>query len=510
MLGRAVCATGLVGLAAAFACSPGVFACIDSSDCRSGEKLGTCEAEGWCSFPDDACPSGARYGDHAGGGLAGECVPSDSASTTGDDAGTTASTTATTTSTTVTSNTATSLTTSDPSGDPTTSVDDTTTDVELCGNGALDPGELCDDGNEIVGDGCNPGCIPAGEVAWGVVVDAGANGFDGAFTIEPFANGDLAVGVALASDGGAQPGVWRVDVDGNVLWQWSFGLEVPWSSAYTWGLDIDALHEEIIAVSATGDGPDGAQIAVGMVDASGATRWSQVVGGTSFAATVDPAGELWSAGYDLTGAGAFLHYAADGNLIDTLVGEPYSPDTGFPFEAVHDGNDRFLVAGRYDVKGGTFAYYRVVGEMVPQLDITLGSYNEGLGIAYDPIEDREWVVGYTDVDGGQGWVGATSHGEVVLAPTIVTQASPANLHGVAIAPSGGAVAVGWESPNGDHDAAVVVVDDGGSVVWSRTYPAAGDAALRDVVVADDGAIFVVGEGVGDDGTTNGWIARLDP
>jgi hypothetical protein len=35
---------------------------------------GRCQPSGYCSFPDDACPSGQRYGDHAGGSLAGGCV----------------------------------------------------------------------------------------------------------------------------------------------------------------------------------------------------------------------------------------------------------------------------------------------------------------------------------------------------------------------------------------------------------------------------------------------------
>src|SRR5262245_36891691 len=29
-----------------------------------------------------------------------------------------------------------------------------------CGNGKLDPGELCDDGNAINGDGCDNNCTP--------------------------------------------------------------------------------------------------------------------------------------------------------------------------------------------------------------------------------------------------------------------------------------------------------------------------------------------------------------
>src|SRR5262249_5350214 len=32
----------------------------------------------------------------------------------------------------------------------------------LCGNGVLDPLELCDDGNTVDGDGCDPTCMPSG------------------------------------------------------------------------------------------------------------------------------------------------------------------------------------------------------------------------------------------------------------------------------------------------------------------------------------------------------------
>jgi cysteine-rich repeat protein len=33
-----------------------------------------------------------------------------------------------------------------------------TSDLPLCGNGVLDPGEVCDDGNKVAGDGCNAWC----------------------------------------------------------------------------------------------------------------------------------------------------------------------------------------------------------------------------------------------------------------------------------------------------------------------------------------------------------------
>ncbi len=36
--------------------------------------VGTCQPNGYCSFPDAECPSGQRYGELAGGGFAGLCV----------------------------------------------------------------------------------------------------------------------------------------------------------------------------------------------------------------------------------------------------------------------------------------------------------------------------------------------------------------------------------------------------------------------------------------------------
>jgi len=61
-------------LALAGACRLGTFVCEDDSDCADGGSLGVCEAAGACSFPDDTCPSGRRYGDRSPGDIAGDCV----------------------------------------------------------------------------------------------------------------------------------------------------------------------------------------------------------------------------------------------------------------------------------------------------------------------------------------------------------------------------------------------------------------------------------------------------
>ncbi len=55
-------------------CTPNtLFHCASSEQCRSGATPGTCEASGYCSFPDAECSSGQRY-DATAGELGDACV----------------------------------------------------------------------------------------------------------------------------------------------------------------------------------------------------------------------------------------------------------------------------------------------------------------------------------------------------------------------------------------------------------------------------------------------------
>jgi len=73
----AVLVPAMLGAAAVHGCGSGVFACQDDAQCENGGVAGTCEPTGGCSFPDDSCASGRRYGDHAPDGLAGQCASDD-------------------------------------------------------------------------------------------------------------------------------------------------------------------------------------------------------------------------------------------------------------------------------------------------------------------------------------------------------------------------------------------------------------------------------------------------
>ncbi|HWB79152.1 MAG TPA: hypothetical protein VG755_29530 [Nannocystaceae bacterium] len=68
-----------VVLGLALACKRWDFHCDDDEQCVSDDVLGFCEAEGFCSYPDSTCPSGARWGPQAGP-HANDCVEESSES----------------------------------------------------------------------------------------------------------------------------------------------------------------------------------------------------------------------------------------------------------------------------------------------------------------------------------------------------------------------------------------------------------------------------------------------
>ena len=66
----------------AIACQGGsFFVCNDDVDCTGDGEQGLCQATGACSFPDQECDSGQRYGEGSPPALAGECVMLDEGST---------------------------------------------------------------------------------------------------------------------------------------------------------------------------------------------------------------------------------------------------------------------------------------------------------------------------------------------------------------------------------------------------------------------------------------------
>ncbi|WP_434417130.1 hypothetical protein [Nannocystis pusilla] len=112
--------------------------------------------------PGEETATAPTTGTSEGEGESSTAASADPPTGTTDASSTTTGTTdaqATTTSTTDPSSTTAATTTAEPG---TTSEDTTSTGPGpgTCGNGELDPGEACDDGNTLPGDGCLPNCTP--------------------------------------------------------------------------------------------------------------------------------------------------------------------------------------------------------------------------------------------------------------------------------------------------------------------------------------------------------------
>lgn len=493
----------LVGCIAA-ACKLGGFACADDGDCAGRGDGATCEATGWCSFPDEDCASGSRYGTHAGDGLGGTCVElGGSSGTTGSssDGGPTTLDSTATLETSVSTSVTTTLDGSSSGGDA------------VCGNGMIEGAEACDDGNRSGSDGCSPSCVRSGEIDWSVIVGERTPGFDGAFAIEAIGDGDVVVSISRSLvSGGSGAGVWRFSPAGDIAWQWAHA-DLEWPDPYGWGLDVLSIDGQDMIGTATTGTPNGVwHVAAALIDDQGVERWATTFEGTGFGVALAPTSELYVGGHDIDGTGTIWRLDNTGTMGMSVQGEPLLPAGGFPYDLIYDGALRILIAGQYPVDATTVGFYRSMDMFdITNFDIALGTDNEALAIAYDPVTSLEWVVGYADPGGG--WVASYLGGDAMHEPEIVTTLAPANLHGVAVAPDGGVVAIGWDSQLGDRDIFVVKLDAEGMVQWSRAYPelGTGDEYGRDVVVGADGSMFVVGQITDDSGTAaDGWIARLLP
>lgn len=125
------------------------FACSSDDQCIAAGIEGVCAEAGYCAFPDGECAGGFAYGQHAGEGLAGECLGDEgTGSTTAlqsepptPDGGTTSGAS--------TSDEGSSEDTSDgseSSGDP----------DPVCGNGIVEGTEVCD--GPVPNADCTPDC----------------------------------------------------------------------------------------------------------------------------------------------------------------------------------------------------------------------------------------------------------------------------------------------------------------------------------------------------------------
>ena len=111
-----------------------------------------------------------------------------------------------------------------------------------CGNGKLEPGEACDDGNELTGDGCSKSCVVEVFASCKAVAKGAASGIylidpDGEGPISPFATR-----CEMALDGGGWTLVAVSSDDGKHTWTWN--NRTYWTSNQTVFGDVAELHRD--------------------------------------------------------------------------------------------------------------------------------------------------------------------------------------------------------------------------------------------------------------------------
>ncbi|HWB76564.1 MAG TPA: hypothetical protein VG755_16475 [Nannocystaceae bacterium] len=230
------CAIALGFIAAGPSCGEKFFECNDDVQCRIDALQGECHS-GYCSYPDEECPSGLRFHASAPDGIANACVMPGADGTASESGG------------------------------------------GVCGDGIVTDDEDCDDANEKDGDGCNRDCNVSGEQVWEQIV-AGDGDARGRRLALGSSDEIVVVGAAGVASNGANIFVGKYSEDGESLWSQQPGTS---SDDEAWAVQISDNDVIVVGgyVSNAGTGRD---FWLASYDADGDERWQYDLD----AATLDP------------------------------------------------------------------------------------------------------------------------------------------------------------------------------------------------------------------------------
>ena len=330
-----------------------------------------------------------------------------------------------------------------------------------CGDGVLDVGEVCDDGNLEDGDGCNADCTPSGRLLFWEAAAAGHVG-----------QTDLAYGIAHDADGNAfvVGEVWtatrdrdawirKYDPDDRAVWTKTFDSPQGGPDAAI-GVAADLEGNVYLAGwMANGAWQD---IWVQQIQADGTPGWSDqhdgIVGDNDHghAVAVDAAGNVVVTGFEGVG----------GQYYDVWV-RRYRPDGAVAWTRGHSGPAAALDWGRGLAIADNGAIYVAGNETVA------GEW------------DNHWLRRY-DPDGNEVWT-RTHNGTASLHDMLVD---------VAVGPDGAVYVCGnvHDSPVPFRAFVRKYLPDG-SPVWideSAGYAGEG-AACQGIAVDSAGRIIVTGQ-----------------
>jgi len=344
--------------------------------------------------------------------------------------------------------------TSADSSDGETSGEEMTTDADPCGNGEIDGDELCDDGNQIIGDGCNNDCVPSGTEVWREYVPGVGSVSVNALDLDATGN-ILAAGYSGPVSSEVTAWVAKFSPEGTMIWEHNHAIDGGNAGYY----DLAHNGDTIIAVG-----------------------WAEVDTRDSLLAAFDPDGKAISIDQ---------HSLAmdDDYLVDVAVADDLRVTLGF------QGQDRQPVVTAFNSGGDivwTFAEPNVVGGSLARTQD--GHTLAAFGQPTSP-QTQALLLNKLDDNGESAWVRTISD------PLTNYYASD-----IFVASEGDAVICGELTRTDASDTLLVAVDAAGNERWKERYPVPGpgyDWCSKAVFTED--AIAFIGRGY----TQNhGWEVYL--
>ena len=369
-------------------------------------------------------------------------------------------------------------TTVGPTTDPTTS---STTEPAVCGNGTLESGEQCDDGNDVEGDGCESDCsLSPGAAYWTRTHDQSGKIDEGA-GVATDGVGNIYV-VANVEDANNQQDIWirKYDPTGVSLWTQQYDGGVGSIDSVSSVTSDDAGF--MIAVGRQSTGGMGSDFWLSRCDPQGQLLWAFTDAGPIFGADIAmlPGGEFvvsgsikqngddnaWIRRYDGSGAEVWTR---------VYEGADNGPDTASSVAV--DGAGNILVAGRtFTMVEGFNIWlrrYTPDGQVdwSVERDGPVGGIDWANGIADDPLSGEIAVVGRVDGEGGSVdiWIAKYDDAGVEQWEVIHDENGETDLaNDVDIDSAGNVIVVGQTEFGAQDD------------IWIGKYSAAGDELWIDV------------------------------
>lgn len=385
---------------------------------------------------------------------------------------------------------------------------DCTAFAEHCGDGVLqgDQGEACDDGDQVDGNGCNTDCIVSGTLLWSDIVDGTQSGLpDGATGVAIAPDGTIFTAGTADTTAAALSKVWlrRYTSDGSAVWTEIRSVDGDLQTSALSFLDTGAL-----VVSTLYDAPAGGRFPrlfaytlegnpvwdFAHAEPYGYTSLASVPGGVLALAT-DTSQPVWLRRLDAEGTPLWTETSP------LMIS--HSDIASFP-----DGG--FVVAGTMDSEVWVRRFTAEAEELWTQVldehntvgGITVTADEEIVVVGYDP---DYWVEGL-DANGGSRWSDSWDGDDAYewLFP-----------FDVAPAPDGDVIVVGQRKQASDPAGRLYVArySSSGALLWEQSHASpflANGSAQGNAVAVDSTGDVVVAGTVSSDQGSDFWILKLAP